>query len=66
MGYEPVCTSDSDEALRLIRLGRCRLVFASIHLETQDPFGFLARALRCDPGDSCDFDGRRIHTGGRS
>ena len=44
MGYEPVCTSESDEALRLIRLGRCRLVFASIHLDAQDPFEFLARA----------------------
>jgi DNA-binding NtrC family response regulator len=27
MSYEPVCTSDAEEALRLIRLGRCRLVF---------------------------------------
>jgi DNA-binding NtrC family response regulator len=50
MGYEPVCTSDPEEALRLIRLGRCRLVFASIHLNANDPYEFLARALRCDPG----------------
>ena len=50
MGYEPVCTSDSEEALRLIRLGRCRLVFASIHLDVHDPYEFLSRALRCDPG----------------
>ena len=50
MGYEPVSTSDAEEALRLIRLGRCRLVFASIHLEVNDPYEFLARALRCDPG----------------
>jgi two-component system, NtrC family, response regulator AtoC len=50
MGYEPVCTSDPEEAPRLIRLGRCRLVFASIHLEANDPYEFLARALRCDPG----------------
>jgi len=50
MGYEPVCTSDPVEALRLIRLGRCRLVFASIRLDVQDPYEFLARALRCDPG----------------
>jgi DNA-binding NtrC family response regulator len=50
MGYEPISTSDPEEALRLIRVGRCRLVFASIHLETHDPYEFLARALRCDPG----------------
>ena len=50
MGYEPVCTGDPEEALRLIRLGRCRLVFASIHLDMHDPYEFLARALRCDPG----------------
>src|SRR6202045_591831 len=50
MGYEPVSTADAEEALRLIRMGRCRIVFASTHLETPDPFDFLARALRCDPG----------------
>ena len=50
MGYGPVCTSDSEEALRLIRLGRCRLVFASIHLDVHDAYEFLSRALRCDPG----------------
>ena len=50
MGYEPISTSDPEEALRLIRVGRCRLVFASIHLDAHDPYEFLARALRCDPG----------------
>src|SRR6202045_1735044 len=50
MGYEPVSTADAEEALRLIRMGRCRIVFASTHLETPDPFDFLDRALRCDPG----------------
>src|SRR5271170_838597 len=50
MGYEPMPTGDPEEALRLIRQGRCRLVFASIHLETPEPFDFLDRALRCDPG----------------
>src|SRR5437660_3308046 len=50
MGYEPVSTPDAEEALRLIRMGRCRVVFASTHLETPDPFDFLDRALRCDPG----------------
>ena len=50
MGYEPVSTPDAEEALRLIRMGRCRVVFASTHLEHPDPFDFLDRALRCDPG----------------
>jgi hypothetical protein len=50
MDCEPICTSDSEEALRLIRLGRCRLLFASIHLDVDDPYEFLSRALRCDPG----------------
>jgi two-component system, NtrC family, response regulator HydG len=50
MGYEPISTSDPEEALRLIRLGRCRLVFACVHLDGHDPYEFLSRALRCDPG----------------
>jgi DNA-binding NtrC family response regulator len=27
MGYEPISTSNAEEALRLNRVGRCRLVF---------------------------------------
>jgi DNA-binding NtrC family response regulator len=50
MGYEPVLTGDPEEALRLIRLGRCRLILASTHLDTPEPYAFLDRALRCDPG----------------
>jgi len=50
MGYDAIATSDPEEALRLIRMGRCRLVFANLHLENADPFDFLDRALRCDPG----------------
>jgi DNA-binding NtrC family response regulator len=50
LGYDPLPTGDPEEALRLIRQGRCRLVFASVHLETAEPFDFLDRALRCDPG----------------
>jgi DNA-binding NtrC family response regulator len=50
MGYESVSTGDAEETLRLIRLGRCRLVFASIHLDRQDPYEFLSRAFRSDPG----------------
>jgi hypothetical protein len=31
MGYQPVPTGDAEEALRLIRLGRCRLILPCIH-----------------------------------
>jgi DNA-binding NtrC family response regulator len=50
IGYESISTSDPEEALRLIRTGRCRIIFASVHLQNPDPFDFLERALRCDPG----------------
>jgi len=66
MGYEPVSTPDAEEALRLIRMGRCRVVFASIHLENPDPFDFLDRALRCDPGVAREYHDRPVHAGGRA
>ena len=50
MGYEAIPTGDTEEALRLIRSGHCRLVLAIIHLEGSEPYDFLDRALRCDPG----------------
>ncbi len=50
MGYEAVATGDSEEALRLIRLGKCRLVFAAAHLDAPDPYEFLDHAMRSDPG----------------
>lgn len=28
MGYEPVASGDAEEALRLVRLGRCRMIFS--------------------------------------
>ena len=50
MGYEPIPTGDPEEALRLIRLGRCRLILVGLHLDAPEPYAFLDRALRCDPG----------------
>lgn len=50
IGYEPLTTSDSEEALRLVRTGRCRLVLADIHLPGIGGYEFLDRALRTDPG----------------
>jgi hypothetical protein len=42
IGYEPVPTSEPEEALRLIRLGRGRMVFASVHVETAIPVNSLS------------------------
>ena len=50
MGYEPIATADPEEALRLVRSGRCRLVLAYAHMPGMDGYEFLDRALRCDPG----------------
>lgn len=50
MGYDPIPTSDPAEALRLIRLGRCRLVLADMHMPGFAGYDFLDQALQCDPG----------------
>jgi DNA-binding NtrC family response regulator len=50
LGYEPVPTSDPEEALKAIRYGRCRLVLADVHASGSDGYEFLDRALRSDPG----------------
>lgn len=50
MGYEPIATGDPEEALRLVRSGRCRLVLADVHMPGIDGYEFLDRALRSDPG----------------
>jgi DNA-binding NtrC family response regulator len=49
-GYEAIPTADPEEALRLVRAGRCRLVLADVHLPGMDGYAFLDRALRLDPG----------------
>src|SRR5271154_3454603 len=50
MGYEAIPTADAEEALRLVRSGRCRLVLADVHMPGIDGYEFLDRALRADPG----------------
>jgi len=50
MGYEPIPTTDPEEALRLVRRGRCRLLLADLHLPGMRRYEFLDQVLRCDPG----------------
>ena len=50
MGYEAIATADPEEALRLVRSGRCRLVLADAHVPGMVGYAFLDRALRSDPG----------------
>src|SRR5579864_5067055 len=41
MGYEAVATADPQEALRLVRSGRCRLVLADVLMPEMDGYEFL-------------------------
>jgi len=50
MGYEAIPTADPEEALKLIKRGRCRLVLADVRMPGMDGYAFLEHALRCDPG----------------
>src|SRR5689334_18377785 len=50
LGYEAIPTSEPEEALRLIRSGQCRMVFADVHMPGMNGYEFLDQALRCDPG----------------
>src|SRR5216683_3321755 len=50
MGYESVATSDPEEALKLVKRGRCRLALVDVRMPKMDGYEFLDRALRSDPG----------------
>jgi DNA-binding NtrC family response regulator len=50
MGYQPISTSDPEEALQLVKRGRCRLLLADFHMPGMRRYEFLDQVLRCDPG----------------
>jgi len=50
MGYEPIPTSDPEEALMLVKRGRCRLVLVDLQMPGMNGYEFLDRASRSDPG----------------
>ena len=50
MGYQSITTSDPEEALGLVRSGRCRLVLADVNMPGMNGYEFLDRVLRSDPG----------------
>jgi DNA-binding NtrC family response regulator len=50
LGYEAITTADPEEALKLIRRGRCRLALVDVHMPSMNGYEFLDQALRSDPG----------------
>ena len=50
MGYEPIPTSDPEDALKLVKHGRCRVLLVDMHTPGMGGYEFLDRALRSDPG----------------
>ncbi|MGC1546038.1 MAG: sigma-54 dependent transcriptional regulator [Candidatus Acidiferrales bacterium] len=49
-GFPVVGTTDSQEALKKVRLGGCRVVIADFKMPGMDGLEFLEKALQCDPG----------------
>jgi CheY-like chemotaxis protein len=62
LGYEAIATSNPEEALQLIRSGRCRMVFADVHMPGMTGYEFLDEALRCDPGGAPTLPRNRFVT----
>lgn len=50
VGYEAIPTAEPEQALRLVRSGRCRLVLADVHMPVMNGYQFLEKALQLDPG----------------
>jgi DNA-binding NtrC family response regulator len=50
MGYESIPTADPQEALKLVKHGRCRMVLADVHMPQMNGYEFLDQAKHIDPG----------------
>jgi DNA-binding NtrC family response regulator len=50
IGYESICTPEPQEALDLIRRGRCRFFLCDMGMPGMEGFHFVEEALRIDPG----------------
>ncbi|HVO57828.1 MAG TPA: sigma-54 dependent transcriptional regulator [Dongiaceae bacterium] len=50
LGFEAQATSDPEQALRLVKNGRSRLVLADVHMPEMNGYQFLERAIQADPG----------------
>ncbi len=50
LGYEAIPTADAQEALKLVKQGRCRLALVDVHMPEIDGYEFLNQVLRSDPG----------------
>ena len=50
LGCTAIGTTDPQEALEHVRVGRCRVVLSDLKMPAMNGLAFLEQALQCDPG----------------